>query len=81
MYRLGSFPTTGFPLGKGEPARGPFKKIISVSYNTLGPLVISSVCFLSQMHWGPISLVQIPGIEVPRGEYEHFTPLGEAPDG
>lgn len=40
----------------------PLEGGISVFYSTLGPL---DVGFLSQMFWGLVSLVQIPGVRMP----------------
>lgn len=55
-----------FSLGlrTSETERQPFKRAISVSYGTLRPLSLSPICFLSQMFWGLVSPVQIPGAGV-----------------
>lgn len=53
---------------------------ISVSYSILGPLNINPVGFLSQMFWGLISLVHIPGIGVPVVGHQPLTFLEEMPD-
>lgn len=68
MLSLGASEITHEPLGGGT----------SHSYNTLGPLDISIVSFLSQVFWDLVS-VQIPGVGLPHVGYQPFALL-EASD-
>lgn len=52
----------------------------SVPYSLLGPLHISSTGFLSQMLWGLISPVQIPGVGLPDVGSQSLASSREVPD-